>query len=389
MRSPAFRFTIGAAAWIAIGVAGFLLFTSEQRIKELSAAARAYDQHARDAIDAFAEARMSQQAYVAAGQGIGFWMPKVTSSSERADAAVNALRTSAGAEARAPIDQATESAKEFGDVERRVREYLKAGQQLMAGDVIFTEGTMAATTAMRQVELARQAESQSFDATVAAMRKQDAITLGAAGAVALLIVLVLAFNPREKTDSRGTAALSIATPGPPVPEWKAAPVRPEPTQIDTFKTAAALATDFGRVRDLDDLTRVLGRAAEAMDASGLMVWMGEGEGADLRPVLAHGYSAEMLARIPPVSRSADNAAAKAYRAGTLQIVLARPGKSTGAVVAPILSADGCIGALSAEIRHGAETSETTQALATMFAAHLSTVVAQTPAETEQKAAIEA
>jgi len=383
MRSPAFRFTIGAAAWIAIGAAGFLLFDSEHRMKELLVSARAFDQHAHEAIDALAEARMSQQAYVAAGQGIGFWMPKVVSSAQTADGALSELRSSAGAEARTAIDQATESAKEFGNIERRVREYLKAGQQLMAGDVIFTEGTQRATAAMRQVEMARQAQAQSFDATVATIRRQEAIALGAAGGVALLIVLVLAFKPREKAQPVDVSSLSIAPPAPRLPEWKTAPVAPEPTTTDTFKTAATLATDFGRIRDLDDLTRVLGRAAEAMDASGLMVWMGGTGGAELRPVLAHGYSADMLARIPPVPRSADNAAAKAYRAGTLQIVLARPGKSTGAVVAPILSSNGCIGALSAEIRHGAETSETTQALATMFAAHLSTVVAQTPSEADQ------
>ncbi|HMF97812.1 MAG TPA: hypothetical protein VKE96_26110 [Vicinamibacterales bacterium] len=383
MRSPAFRFTIGAAAWIAIGVAGFLLFDSEHRIKELSVSARAFDQQAREAIDAFGEARMSQQAYVAAGQGVAFWMPKVTSSSERADAALNALQSSASADRRAPIDQATQSAKEFATVERRVREYLKAGQQLMAGDVIFTEGTQRATAAMRAVETARQAESQSFDATVASIRRQEATTLGAAGSVALLVVLVLAFKQRERVKPSGKTSSSIAPTAPRLPEWKTAPVAPtlpEPTTTDTFKTVATLATDFGRIRDLDDLKRVLGRAADVMDASGVMVWMGASGGGELRPVLAHGYSADMLARIPPVPRSADNAAAKAYRAGTLQIVLARPGKSTGAVVAPILSSEGCIGALSAEIRHGAETSETTQALATMFAAHLSTVVAQTPTE---------
>jgi hypothetical protein len=140
-----------------------------------------------------------------------------------------------------------------------------------------------------------------------------------------------------------------------------------------------LATDFGRVTDLDELTRLLGRAAAVLDASGLIVWMGSAAGGDLRPVLAHGYSSQMLARIPPVPRTADNAAAKAYRAGTLQIVLARPGAASGAVVAPILSADGCIGALSAEIRGGGETSEIVQALAAIFASHLASVLASSPA----------
>ncbi len=148
-----------------------------------------------------------------------------------------------------------------------------------------------------------------------------------------------------------------------------------------FRAAADLATDFGRVRDLDELTKILGRVGDAMGASGLMVWMGSSAGAELRPVLFHGYSPEMIACIPPVPRSADNAAAAAYRSGKLQIVASRPGASSGAVVAPILAADGCIGALSAEIRGGGESSEGIQALASIFAAHLAGVLSSAPADT--------
>jgi hypothetical protein len=145
-----------------------------------------------------------------------------------------------------------------------------------------------------------------------------------------------------------------------------------------------VVTDLGRVRDLDELTDVLGRAAEVMDASGLIVWVGSPDGADLRPVLAHGYSADTLARLPAVPRSADNAAAAAYRLGTTQIVHSRPGGSRGAVIAPILSPDGCIGALSAEIRSGGETSQSVQALASIFAAQLAGIVASVPAPEVQQ-----
>ena len=61
-----------------------------------------------------------------------------------------------------------------------------------------------------------------------------------------------------------------------------------------------------------------------MDASGLVVWVGNADGADLRPVVAHGYSPAMVARIGPVPRSANNAAAAAYAIGTLQVVPSRP-----------------------------------------------------------------
>ena len=123
-----------------------------------------------------------------------------------------------------------------------------------------------------------------------------------------------------------------------------------------------------------------------MDASGLIVWLGSTSGADLRPVLAHGYSDTMLAKIPAVPRSADNAAAAAYRSGALQIVLTRPGTSPGAVVAPLLSPDGCIGALTAEIRDRGETSDSVQALAAIFAAQLVNMLgaaATAPAVAEQ------
>ena len=147
---------------------------------------------------------------------------------------------------------------------------------------------------------------------------------------------------------------------------------------------AQLCTDFARVTDLAGLTALLQSAADMIDASGLVVWLGNTAGADLRPVLAHGYDDQALARMPTVARSANNAAAAAYRTGALQIVLARPGISSGAIVAPLLSPDGCIGALSAEIKGGGEASDEVQALAAIFAAQLASIVsAGAPAETAQ------
>jgi len=52
----------------------------------------------------------------------------------------------------------------------------------------------------------------------------------------------------------------------------------------------------------------------------------------------------------------------------------------GVAVAPILGAQGCIGALSAEIRGGGEASESVQALAAIVAAQLAGVLAAPPAE---------
>jgi hypothetical protein len=380
--SRALRLIFGAIALIAIGVAALLLIRTEQAIGERAVAMRAFDLRAREASDALEEARVGQHGYVAAGQGEAFWIAKVAASTEALSSAMAALAGAATASSRTTVEEATASVREFGNIDQRVREYLAAGQPLMAADIIFTEGSDTAATATRQVETARLAEHQLFDRDVAELRKQQATILGAAAAVVALVVLLLipirrAPAAQAVEDGSGSIAPSrLVAPPPPAPAPKEAKGA---TLGVLMRNAAMLATDFGRVTDLEELARLLGRAAGILDASGLMVWMGSPAGGDLRPVLAHGYSSQMLARIPPVARSADNAAAAAYRAGTLQIVLARPGAASGAVVAPILSADGCIGALSAEIRGGGETSEVVQALAAIFASHLAGVLASTPA----------
>ena len=376
------RWSCVVLALIAIAAAAFLLIRSDQQLSQQTAALRAFDQHAHDASAALVDARVSQQAYVAAGQDAAFRIVKTAAAIQSATDELTALRQTAAVAALTSLDKASATVVEFSAVDKRARDYLASGQQLMASDVIFTEGTDAAATSVRQIETARLAEHQATDVETAAVRNQQALTAGAAAGIVLVVVLLLVAVPRAK--SAETASLSI------LPAPAAQPVASPPAAVrvtpltshaqgSVLKAATDIVTDFGRIRDLDELTRLLGRAAEVMDASGLMVWMGSAAGGDLRPVLAHGYSAKMIARIPPVSRSADNAAAAAYRSGTLQIVRSHPGGSSGAVVAPILAADGCIGALSAEIRDGGETSDSVQALAVIFAAQLAGVMTTAPA----------
>jgi hypothetical protein len=376
-------------ALIAIAAAASLLIRSEQQLSQQTAALRAFDQHAHDAGAALVDARVGQQAYVAAGQGAAFWIVKTSAAIQAATDELTALRPTAGPAALTALDAASATVIEFSGVDKRARDYLASGEQLMAGDVIFTEGSEAAARSVRQIETARLAQHQAADVETAAVRKQQALAAGGTAGFVFLVVLLLVAVPRA--EAAETARLSIL-PAPVALQ----PVASQPpaarvtsltshAQGSVLKAATDIVTEFGRIRDLDDLTRLLGRAAEVMDASGLMVWMGDTTGGDLRPVLAHGYSAKMIARIPPVPRSADNAAAAAYRSGTLQIVVSHPGGSSGAVVAPILAADGCIGALSAEIRSGGETSDSVQALAAIFAAQLASVLATTaPAEEIQE-----
>jgi hypothetical protein len=58
--------------------------------------------------------------------------------------------------------------------------------------------------------------------------------------------------------------------------------------------------------------------------------------------------------------------------------------TSGAVIVPLMTSDGCIGVMSAEMRGGSEKDESSQALATIFASQLATLVA-TPAALPVKA----
>lgn len=388
----------GAATLVAVGAAAFFLFQTEQQIARLKSTLRAFDVRAREATTGLADLRVAQQAYVAEGQGVDFWMPKVASLHQSITGTLAALRQSPlSGGASTALDEAVATVAEFGAIDRRTRDYITSDQKLMAADVIFTESGEAAANAARQIETARLAEHQAADLAEAELRKKEALAAGAAVSFAVLVVLVLIPRPRVELEEPVTTSLSISparapasaaarVPATAVPAKapKAAPAAPRAQAPETnvatrhaiaLKAAASLATDFGRVRDADEMTRLLGRAATLMDASGVVIWLGTTTGTELAPMLAHGYGPQALSRMPRVPRSADNAAAAAYRTGQMQIVLSRPGGNAGALVAPLLAADGCIGALSAEIQGGGEASESVQALSTIVAAHLATVLA--------------
>jgi hypothetical protein len=423
MRSRTARWSVCAIAVLALGASAFFVFRSEQRIAQRRTALRAFDATSREAASSLADLRAAEQAYVAAGQGVAFWMPKVAALVETAQGSVDTLRAAAASgdaparvtrdavearEAREALSAAAAAIAEFTSADKRARDYIKSGQQLMAADVVFTEGGDTASAAARQVETAGLAEHQAFDTFESGEQKLEIEALSAGAFFAVLMLVLLA--PPGRTTSAGDVAveaaaiapptdLSLRTAGPPNPlhpgyagppelhakagagyRGGAGPSAPgdfPPASTLALRKAAELCTDFGRVRDLDDLNKLLARAAEAIEASGLIVWVGTGT--ELRPVIAHGYPPQTLARMPSIARAADNAAAAAYRSGAIQIVLARPGSPVGAVVAPLLSADGCIGALTAEINGGAETSDPVQSLAAIFAAQLAGVIAASAA----------
>ena len=378
MRSRAVRLTLSAMAVGVLAAAAFFVFQTEQQIDHQRAAAMRFEERIRAVDRALAELRMGLQAYVAAGQSADTWIPKVTGMSAEAARGVDDLRAvAATADARASLMEAAATITDLAQVDRRIVDYLKSGQDVMAADMVYSEAGQKVAQAANQVDAARALEGQGVDVAERISRRRQLYALGAAAAVGALTLLLLgaapASHPRVEVEAKKVAAA-------PVDDELSFKVRTEPRHsTPILKVASEICTDLARVNESADLEKLLGRAADLMDASGLVVWMGNSAGGDLRPVAAHGYSAQTIAKMPAVPKNAKNAAAAAYRTGVLQIVLARPGTSSGALVAPLLSPDGCIGALSAEIKGRGETSDSTQSLSVLFAAQLASVLGPVPA----------
>ena len=295
-------------AWIALGAAASFLVYSERQLSTFLRDDRSFDLRARELTDALSDLRLAQQAYVAAGQGAEFWMPKVAQTLDLVDRSVSALRSSArSVRAHQELETAGEMLMQFHDADQRARDYLKADEQLMAADVIFMEGGETAAAAARQVESARLEEHQALDASTALARRQEAYALSGAGGLAALVLLVLGVSGARTVEAADAAPDISAALDPSLPlKMSEAPAiaQPLPTRavLPGLHSAAELCTEFGRVRDSNDLQRLIGLAADAMNAAGLVVWLGSAAGADLvagaRPRIQQGHAGTAAERSP-------------------------------------------------------------------------------------------
>jgi len=370
----------------------YLVNVSERRIARIRGTERVFAAASGDVIKALSDVRISQSAYVANGQDFAFWSPKAAAAEESVTGSLTVLRSTATTDAaRTALDAAAAKAGEFATIDQRAREYLESEMPLMASDLVLSDGGENAFALSGHIETARLAEQEASETAEAAERRREAFALGGAAAIVFIAVALLVPHRRPanaataNTDSDASAVpageLGLKTP----PENLAAYAAARSAGA-SFRAVSRLCTDFGRVSDVDELRSLLGQAAGLMEANGLMVWVGSADGTELQPALAHGYTQEMLARIPTLRRSADNAAAAAFRTGQLQIVLAHEGSASGAIVAPMLSSRGCVGVISAETQRGTETSESLQAMAAIFAAQLAGILQATAPEAREQRA---
>lgn len=407
MRSLVLRGLLVLVALAAVGGAGYHVWTLEERLARERSDADSFSSQAYLAVTRLVSLAAAQRGYVADGQMSDQWQARVASMLSEADPLLAGLRKAARSpEAQGALETAVETWAAFGRSDVKARDYIKSNQRLSASDVIFADGQEQLSAVTAAIDQARGQESVARATAIEKIRLQQLTSAGVGVAIVTIMLLLLSPIPRgARTDAGGEFPLvadlptsgsfglsripasqapkPAAAPEPAaevvtrvasrVTEPPRAPAEPEPDLAATAEICSLLA----QVEDPRELPGLLDRAAQVLNASGLIVWMPEGPQGQLRPVLAHGYAPLALTRMGLLQPDADNATAVAYRTHTLQTISAEP-LSNGAIVAPLITSDGCTGAIAIEFNPGAEPTPIRCSVATILAAQLATLITPAP-----------
>ena len=364
----------------------YLFWKADRQALGETTAAASFDADASAALGEVAELRAAQQAYVAAGQGPDFWFARVTSFTDDLTSKVASLKSQVSTPpAAAALDDAAGILQDFEQMDRRAREFARARQLLLASDLIFSDGIETTRKLSESIGQARVAERGAAEARVAALRRRQLYSFGAAIAGGTLIVLLLLpagrrseaieeatspeVRPEPATARAGDLSLDLDS-------WSAAktstPAAPPAPTID-LQAVATVCGELARLSDTRALPAVLERASQLLDAQGIILWIADPDARELTPIVAHGYAQNLVTRLGTIRRDADNATAAALRTGLVQTVKG-DAVSNGAIAAPLIAASGCVGVMAAEVRHEGERQETIVATAGIIASQLATLV---------------
>ena len=378
MRSRRVRLTIFVLLTLAALAAGTVAWDRQRRLADLTRTEQDLAARLDGMLATIDDISLAQQAYVAPGQPDDAWFARVSSLVQTLsdDIATIAARARS-AETRGILQSATEAVRGFVQLDTEVRENLQLGEELIAADRIFGDGHKSVDAIATPLRGVRNAERAAFDGARAELFRQTWTVLGAVAALWFVGLALLVRVPAPRAASKPLIAPTVSAPIIDTSAAASEGASPTRTPVD-LGAAADVCVAISRITTSNELPDLLARAAAVVDASGLTIWISEGD--ELFAVAAHGYDARVIARLGSIRKNADNATAAAWRKGEVTVV---PGDiiSNGAVVAPLFGPDGCVGVLAGEIRHGRESDPDTRAVTAMIAAQLATVVAGWPPAT--------
>jgi hypothetical protein len=348
-----------------------------------------------------AELRSAQQAYVADGQDGEYWASQVDAHLEAVLGSLDNLKRVANPGTVGLLDDAVATVGDIRDLDEEARGYTGSDQPLQASDLIFTRGLDLVDRATAHVQAAQQAERASRLDVMRTARANQARMMWTAVVVVVLSMLVLApagASSEQDDPSSASDEYQVAETGGlsllaldsdqgdqlelPAGEG-AAPADDTPPAADgdggdrpagrppapDLAATAALCTDFSNLTNQAQLPGLLARTASLMNASGLIIWVNNESARVLQPALEHGYASGTLERIGSIPQVGTNPTSTAFSTKRIQVVESE-GSDTGALAAPLMVSDRCIGVLSAELREGWESSGAVQATASIVAAQL-------------------
>ena len=318
---------------------------------------------------ALAEVRAGQAGYVAAGQGPDFWMTRVDEVTAQIDEVLAERQRIAHPDAAAPLTAAQTQLAALRKSDQRARNYVGNDQRLMASDVIFVESLEIIGRVSSEVATARDAEIQANRQEATTIRQYQAGLAG--GAMIFLLGLVFFAGRRRQVDEPQAAVVHV--PSEPRVESAPAPVSRSLGVGGKVAEAADVCVDIARLLDGRDLPALLSRAATAIGAKGLVLWVIDDARETLQPSLSHGYSDRMVQRLGTLPVAADNVTSVACRTLQAQVVPASTPGGSGALAVPLVGSSGCVGVLAAEVTGDAGDGSTLP-LARLVAAQLSAVI---------------
>ena len=178
-----------------LGVAaasGHQLFSFEQLIDQELDAERSFSALGWELNGHISELRTNQQAYVAAGQDRLHWMQKVTEQLDTVDISLTTLaQLATAASTIGSLENAQVSVNDLVRMDKRARDHSYVGQDLMASDLLFTDGPELALIAINHVERALNTEREASDTARTAHRKSQGVALATAMGTSVLVVLLL------------------------------------------------------------------------------------------------------------------------------------------------------------------------------------------------------
>lgn len=274
------------------------------------------------------------------------------------------------------------SVETLRDVDARAQEHLRFGQDLMAADLLSSDGRSADETIASELRTLRAAENDAFATARADALDSIGTIAGAVTAFWILGLILLVRQPSAVVQEEPPSTALGHTPlGP-----EDARQEPVPAAHPNLQAAADVCTAIGQMTTADDLPRLLQQAAKVLDASGVVVWMAAGE--ELFAAAAFGYPPHVMQKLGPINRAAVNATAAAWRSGTLQTVSGNSAERS-ALAAPLLGPERCVGVLAVEVGVGQEENAVTRAVTTLVAAQLAAALAGWPAASAAAAPVQA